>query len=507
MSDKGVLQFSSAQPRSQSGTPVASKAILVPSWQRARDQSCSALLAGEMCVVVTGLPGTGKTLLVDTVARALRSTGWTTVTLAARLPSNAEFATLKGSAAILIDDADRLSATELRTLNRLRQCSVLLAGAVGLEKRCPADSRVTLTPLPLDEVATYVRLWLERADLDPDLITEAAVAHLTDVSAGIPQALSMLLVDSLKAAQADGSEQIEEHHIDNAAWHHVEHTAARRLNRAGLHSIAEPRTAKPIPALLDADLEKRLSLAPFADAPVGDERVPLVSFRALGYIGFGLAVGLLTAAALLTVPQWSQWAVATYSAIAPKRDAPSASTATPLVAPTVSEIPPVAEPPVAEPPVSEPPVPASAAPAIGQPGPAENVPSAASPPSPEIGEVRAAHSAPPNSVPVDASLPASASALPLAPAVVRMLNQRGQEMIDLNDYSAGRLLFSRAAESGSVKAMIALGRSYDPYISGSVAPVADVDPAQAARWYGKAAALGSSDAAILLQQLERGPRE
>ena len=287
MSDKAVLQFAPAQPRSQSGARAASsvtsgKAMLVPSWQRARDLSCSALLAGEMCVVVTGLPGTGKTVLVDTVARALRSTGWNIVTYAARLPSDAEFAELTGSAAILIDDADRLSATELRTLNRLRQCSVLLAGAVGLEKRCPADSRVTLAPLPLGEVASYVELWLGQAELSPDLVTEAAVAHLSEVSAGIPRVLNILLADSLKRARADGSDQIEQHHIDNAAWRYVEHTAARRLNRAASGSTTAPSSAKPAPSRLDANFETRLAHAPFANAPAVDARTSLVSARTLG---------------------------------------------------------------------------------------------------------------------------------------------------------------------------------------------------------------------------------
>ena len=68
-------------------------------------------------------------------------------------------------------------------------------------------------------------------------------------------------------------------------------------------------------------------------------------------------------------------------------------------------------------------------------------------------------------------------------------------------------MFSRAAEAGSVNAMVALGRSYDPLVIGNLASVAGVDPAQAARWYRKAASLGSSDAGILLQQLERGARE
>ena len=515
-SDKGVLQFSSGQPREQSAAPKLAKAILVPSWQRARDLSCSAVLAGEMCVVVTGLPGTGKTLLVDTVARALQSTGWTVVTSIARLPSNDEFAALTGSAAILIDDADRLSATELRTLNRLRQCSVLLAGAVGLEKRCPADSRVTLAPLSLDEVETYVGSWLEQSGLDPDLIAEPTTLHLAEVSAGIPRALRILLAGALKGARAEGSEQIEEHHIDNAAWHHVEHTSARLLKQAlsAPEPANEPKRSKPAPAR--PDLEQRLSQAPFADPHTTDARVPS---RVLGLAGVSVAV--IVAAGFLTWDHWSQWATSAYNGFVAVREAvlpapipARVSAATPAQTRTDTTLMAASTKPGEEP--SKPAEiqslrPVEAIP-FEPPGltpvePVRSIVAATPQASPEAPDVRAAPSASLMAAQSQSSLPPTFFPEPLPPEVIQLLNQRGQQMIDLNDYSAARLLFSRAAESGSIKAMLALGRSYDPTIIDSGASKSGSDPAQAGRWYRKAAALGNSDAAILLRQLERGARE
>ena len=485
MSDKGVLQFSSGHSRDRAAAPKPAKAILVPSWQRARDLSCSAVLAGEMCVVVTGLPGTGKTLLVETVARALQSTGWAVVTCVARLPSEEEFAAMTGSAAILIDDADRLSTTEMRMLNRLRQCSVLLAGAVGLEKRCPADSRVTLAPLPPDEVEIYVESWLEQSGLDPDLVSEATTLHLAEVSAGIPRALRILLAGALKAARADGSGQIEEHHIDNAAWHHVEHTAARRLKQA-IPAAAPPKSSKPAPARPEVDLEQRLSQAPFADQPTTGTQVP---FRALGLAGVAIAV--LVAVGYLGRDHWSPWATSAHSGFVAARNAvlPASDPAqTPV---DTARRTPGAEPSKLADRLSIPP--ASAIP----PGPP-----AAAPVPPTVAAIP--KSSPEPLVP---SASSTSNPEPLPPDVIELLNQRGQQMIDLNDYSAARLLFSRAAESGSVKAMIALGRSYDPTIPGSLASKAGTDPAEAAQWYGRAAALGSSDAATLLRQLQLSARE
>ena len=84
---------------------------------------------------------------------------------------------------------------------------------------------------------------------------------------------------------------------------------------------------------------------------------------------------------------------------------------------------------------------------------------------------------------------------------VEMLMRRGQEMLGLGDLSAARLLFGRAAEAGSMEAMLAMGRSYDPVVLAVTHSLAGADPAEAGRWYGRAAASGSKEAAALLQRL------
>ena len=54
-------------------------------------------------------------------------------------------------------------------------------------------------------------------------------------------------------------------------------------------------------------------------------------------------------------------------------------------------------------------------------------------PSPETTD---AQTAAPVIPPIARSLPSPAAPEPLSPAVITLLNQRGQQMVDLNDYSA-----------------------------------------------------------------------
>jgi TPR repeat protein len=81
--------------------------------------------------------------------------------------------------------------------------------------------------------------------------------------------------------------------------------------------------------------------------------------------------------------------------------------------------------------------------------------------------------------------------------------RRGNEMLNLGDYAAARLLFGRAAQAGHADAMLALGRTYDPASVDSRVPKPGLDREAAIRWYTLAAAAGSQEAADALQQLRR----
>jgi TPR repeat protein len=84
-----------------------------------------------------------------------------------------------------------------------------------------------------------------------------------------------------------------------------------------------------------------------------------------------------------------------------------------------------------------------------------------------------------------------------------MLLQRGGELFGTGDISAARLVFHRAATSGSAKAMTALGATYDSAFFGKGRTIGiRPDPAIAADWYRKAAAIGDTEAAARLKRLE-----
>lgn len=81
---------------------------------------------------------------------------------------------------------------------------------------------------------------------------------------------------------------------------------------------------------------------------------------------------------------------------------------------------------------------------------------------------------------------------------------RGDAMLAAHDVSAARLYYELAADAGSADAALALGRTYDPTsLIRSAAVSAQPDKTLAARWYRRAAILGSDDAERSLRNLER----
>ena len=73
--------------------------------------------------------------------------------------------------------------------------------------------------------------------------------------------------------------------------------------------------------------------------------------------------------------------------------------------------------------------------------------------------------------------------------------KRGDQMLAIKDVSAAKKLYEAAANAGSVHAAMALARIYDPAFLSQLQIVGlRPDPASAAIWYRKAAALGAPDA-------------
>ncbi len=87
--------------------------------------------------------------------------------------------------------------------------------------------------------------------------------------------------------------------------------------------------------------------------------------------------------------------------------------------------------------------------------------------------------------------------------MIALLMARGQTALAVNDIAAARMLFERAAGLGSAAAAGAAGKTHDiAYLLETGARGILGDPAAAAAWYRKAAALGDPEAKARLARLE-----
>jgi len=112
----------------------------------------------------------------------------------------------------------------------------------------------------------------------------------------------------------------------------------------------------------------------------------------------------------------------------------------------------------------------------------------------------------PSASPAPLASPTPAAA-PMPAETIAALMKRGDELIGIGDISGARLVYERAAAGGSAKAMTALGMTHDPgFLGRANARGIRPDPAIAAEWYRKAAALGDAEAAARMQQLSAVPR-
>lgn len=92
---------------------------------------------------------------------------------------------------------------------------------------------------------------------------------------------------------------------------------------------------------------------------------------------------------------------------------------------------------------------------------------------------------------------------PLLPqAALELLTQRGDQMLSLGDVSGARLLYGRAAVSGSSIAAVSMGRTFDPVFLTGIGAGNSPNTATAADWYRRAIALGSIEAVALLRRIE-----
>ena len=83
----------------------------------------------------------------------------------------------------------------------------------------------------------------------------------------------------------------------------------------------------------------------------------------------------------------------------------------------------------------------------------------------------------------------------------------GAELMTNRDFAGARLMYQRAAETGSALAAFALAETYDPLVVGKLnIRGMTFDVTLAATWYEKAKDLGSGEAPERLERLARLPQ-
>lgn len=148
---------------------------------------------------------------------------------------------------IVIDDAEGLSVAVLDSLRRLTahdldadlRFSIVLAGTedIALTLRLPEleslRSRITyahaLRPFTIEDTRNYLRFHLERAEVQPSLLTDDACRRIFLASQGKPRLVNQLALHALIAAAAQGRDAIDGRFIQQAI-------AAHPLYRSGGHS-------------------------------------------------------------------------------------------------------------------------------------------------------------------------------------------------------------------------------------------------------------------------------
>lgn len=219
-------------------------------WCEARDRILAALRADPSLVLLLGEPGTGKTLLLQDIARLLRADG-ADVRLQPRgdLPLDSASTAVPGQRRIvLIDEADRLNATALARLGQLGARAFVLAGldgpeGLGSREIIPGATIVRLSPLPPGEVAAFLAQRLHQAGLPDTLLSGGAMGQLAARSGGVPRVLNILAGAALFLARAEQSPRVEAVHVDEAA-------TRRAMDSAEI--APAPEAAKPASAALPA---------------------------------------------------------------------------------------------------------------------------------------------------------------------------------------------------------------------------------------------------------------
>ena len=212
------------------------------SWQRAQGQALAALRAGKS-IAVLGLPGTGKTLLLQYLAHCLSTE---------RVPVAVQRHPVADGAAaadkLLIDEADSLSMAELQELCE-RASVFALAGLPEFTHSLARLPRsvvpITVAPLSSEEIARFLVSRLRESGRPATTFDPEAVIALSTHSAGLMRLVVMLAGSALFLAEQEGAGPVTRRHVEEAAALRIDtdDSADAALVSDPVHSI------DPAPAL------------------------------------------------------------------------------------------------------------------------------------------------------------------------------------------------------------------------------------------------------------------
>ncbi len=210
----------------------AGQAIAHRGWVAAREAALAALRSGPSLVAIAGAPGTGKTLLLEELARVLTASG-AAITLHRRGDLGQDAAAGAGDAqaafrVVLIDEADRMDETALARLAADARSGLVLAckqlPADGeADPRCAAASGgrpvsfVRLAPLLPGETGAFLRERLARTGHPGGVIGDDAIAALEAYSGRVPRLVNMLASAALFLAASNDERQVSAEHVAEAA--------------------------------------------------------------------------------------------------------------------------------------------------------------------------------------------------------------------------------------------------------------------------------------------------